>query len=149
MQVKVSPMNAIANTQLDRHVAPLVKILNNLGPITCSSCHGHGFPINRPPFVVFTTSEAIASKISKVLRDDSESEHPMLLWGWLVDGLFDQEHKLNFRITTQNPHRPIYRWMNWTVHKDLKTLCWLLEDAVRKINPPNFFVSMSQLSSHL
>ena len=122
------------NAVVERHVVLLVNTFNNLGLVTRASCHGHGFLIARAPFVVFAASESVASKLSKALRDDAEASYPALYWGWHIDAGFDQNHKLFFRMTTENPHRRIYRINKHWLNRDLMTLSSLVESTVQQID---------------
>ncbi len=118
---------------LDQHVAPLVEALNAVGLRTTASCHGHGVPIRLPPFVAFAASEADASRLSRAVRDDAVSDRPTLRRGWRVDAGFDERHRLIFRLTTENPHRRIYRWSRRSLDRDFLTLVGLVERAMQQV----------------
>ena len=114
---------------MDEKIIPLVKIINNLGIPTKSSCQGHGLPLYLNPFVVFYCEPHTASNLSKLLRQDAESCNPTLHWEWVIDAGFDENHHIFFRLTIANPRKKWYKWFRLYLDADLKSLCNLVKVA--------------------
>jgi hypothetical protein len=80
--------------------------------------------------VAFESAEAPAACLSRVLRDDCESLRPKLYWAWRVEGCFNQDHQLRYRLRTAKPARPWFRWARWWMDQDLQRMPTLLSDSL-------------------
>lgn len=118
---------------MDKKITLVVDKLNKCGFRTYSSCQGHGWPLSLPSFVAFRSSERQASCLSRVLRDDAESATPRLNWEWRIEGSFDADHRLVYRLVMTTPRRRIYRWLRLLLDRDLLALPNLVEIAVNNI----------------
>ncbi len=115
---------------IDPKILALVRAFNAAGIATRASCQGHGFPINREPYVVFNASERLAAMLSKVLRDDAESANPRLRWGWTVVAGFDDTHRRFYRLTAENPQRAAHRWGRHWLDSDIAALGSIVTSAL-------------------
>lgn len=90
---------------IEPKIRPLVDGMNATGAIqTVASCQGHmGFL--RTPYVYFKSTVGIAAAIERVLMEAESREEANTYYGWTVEGKFDADYKLTFRL-----HSPELEW---------------------------------------
>lgn len=113
---------------VDKDIRRLVSAMNVHGFRTYASCQGHGFPVDRiKPYVAFTSSQAEAARLARVLREDAESSAPKLRWGWEVTANFNSVFRLCFRLHPTGPHHGGLRYCRRSLRKDFGTIGQMLK----------------------
>lgn len=88
----------IEGRPIDTGIKPLVDAMNATGMIrTVASCEGHADGC-RAPYVYFQAPVQLASDIEQLLRLDAMSNAPVLGTEWVVEGRFDANFELAFRL---------------------------------------------------
>lgn len=113
---------------VDADIRGLVATMNVHGFRTYASCQGHGFPVDRiKPYVAFTSSQAEAARLARVLREDAESSAPKLLWGWEITASFNSVFKLCFCLHPTGPHHGRLRYCRRSLKKDFGNIGQMLK----------------------
>ncbi len=90
---------------IEPKIRPLVEGMNATGVIkTVASCQGH-LGLFRSPYVYFKATVEVAAAIDQVLREAESNDEANTRFGWTVNGMFDADHELTFRL-----HSPELEW---------------------------------------
>ena len=93
------------NTPMEPNIKGLVEVLDTVpGVRTRASCQGHVFPAS-PPYIMFDAPVDFASVLEKGLREDALSASPVLHTLWAIEGMFDAEYELCFRLYAHGYNR--------------------------------------------
>lgn len=125
-------------SELDPKVAPVVEAMNATEAIrTIASCQGH-WQLGKPPYVYFRCSIETAALLERCIRITGHETTPHLHQHWIVEGCFDDQFELAFRL-----HAPAYdddafsmssliRFGLWrkSVDDDLSTLTRILRELL-------------------
>lgn len=86
---------------IDPHIAPLVETMNVPGLMhTVACCEGHGSRGGLSiPYVSFKAPVVLAGLLHKRLEGDAMQANPWLKFYWVIEGYFDGDHRLVFRLT--------------------------------------------------
>lgn len=126
-------------SEIDPRVKPLVDRMNGTGAIkTVASCQGHPVGGNAP-YVYFRTEVPVAAAIERRLREIALRRDPVLHFMWLVEGNFNENYDLVFRLYAPRLLDQAHSLLNLTpvwfltrkwLDADLLSLAGIIEDAV-------------------
>ena len=113
--------------EVEPEIKPLVEAMNKTGVIrTVGSCHGHWN--GSAPYVYFKAPIGIAAAMEKLLRVTDERE--IFRFAWDITAMFDMNHQLIFRLSSQNFQEKLYSFQNmllfWRFRKHLDEELWML-----------------------
>lgn len=118
---------------IDPKIRDLVVSMNIYGFETYASCHGHGFPVRKQyPYIAFRSPLSRAKVLAQLIRNDSESDTPQLMWGWEVAPLFNEVFSLCFRLSPTAPRRYYYRYWRGTLDHDFSKIILMMENTFQK-----------------
>lgn len=108
---------AMIYSELDKHIAGLVKRLNAIDGIrTVGSCQGH-VRLGKAPYVYLHASPALAGRIEMHLRQAEALGDRRLNTLWTLEGMFNEEGILMFRL-----YAPAYDRQAFTLAGQIKKL---------------------------
>lgn len=114
--------------EVESDIQKLVSAFNIAGFKTYASCQGHGLIVDKiKPYIAFYANTDKAALFEKILREDSESAHPFLLWGWCITASFNDKYELVFSLTLQKPAKRYFRYLRSTLRHDFEKLTHLLK----------------------
>ena len=101
-----------ADARIDPGVEALVARMNGTGVIkTIASCQGH--PVGgKDPYVYFFADVRLAAALERRLREAATRGDPALNFTWLLDGRFNENYELVFKLYSPRLLERAYSLLN-------------------------------------
>lgn len=122
---------------IDPDIAPLVRVMNDTGLIrTVFSCEGHLFKTDRP-YIAYYASMAAGQAFARMLREDSDSPKPTLIYFWDNSPGFDMDLQIRFRLSSPQLNEALF-WNKRHVRYDFDVMACMVQRLSQQFSPEEY-----------